>query len=74
MRVSSRDHWRCNARPDWPWQDSALAASPLLLAQLSTGVPPQLLEQLRVAAPQLGLRQGAIAAAAIERLLAKCGF
>jgi len=72
--VSSRDHWRCNARPDRPWQGSALAASPLLLAQFSARVPPQLLERLPVAAPQLGLRQGEIAAAALDLFLSEEGF
>ncbi len=73
MRGSSTDHWRCNARPDRPWQGSALA-SPLLLAQFSTRVPPQLREGLRIAAPQLGLRQGEIAATAIDRFLTEGGF
>ena len=74
MRGSSSDHWRCNARPDRLWQGWTLAADPLLRAQFSARVPPQLLERLRVAAPQLGVRQSEIAAAAIERLLTECGF
>jgi len=74
VRGSSDDHWRCNARPDRPWQGSALAAARALLAQCSTRPPPQLLERLRVAASQRGLRQREIAAAAIDRFLTEDGL
>jgi hypothetical protein len=37
-------------------------------------VLPELLERLRLAAPQLGQRQGDIAAAAIDRFLTEHGF
>ena len=57
MRASSTDHWRCNARPDRLGQGTTLAANPLLLAQFSTRVPPQLLERSPVAVSQLGLRR-----------------
>jgi hypothetical protein len=40
-----------------------------VLAPFSTRLPPLLIERLRVAAPQLGMRQGEIAARAIDRLL-----
>ena len=40
-----------------------------VLAPFSTRLPPLLVERLRVAAPQLGMRQGEIAAHAIERFL-----
>jgi len=40
-----------------------------LLAPFSTRLPPLLIERLRVAAPQLGMRQGEIAARAIDRFL-----
>jgi hypothetical protein len=50
------------------------SASPLVLAPFSTRLPPELLERLRVAAPQLGLRQGEITAAAIDRFLKESGF
>jgi hypothetical protein len=69
----SSDHQRCNARPDGPWQGSALTASRSLLAQYSIRVPPKLHERLRVAASQLGLCQREIAAA-IDRFLIEDGF
>ena len=47
---------------------------PVVLAPFSTRLPPELLERLRIAAPQLGLRQGEIAAAAIDRFLIEYGF
>jgi hypothetical protein len=37
-------------------------------------LPPELLERLRIGAPQLGLRQGEITAAAIDRFLKEHGF
>jgi hypothetical protein len=37
-------------------------------------VPPELLDRLRVAAPQLGMRQGDITALALERFLTELGF
>ena len=50
-------------------------SSPLLvLAPFSTRLPPELLERLRIAAPQLGLRQGEMTAAAIDRFLKEHGF
>jgi hypothetical protein len=42
--------------------------APLTLAQFSTPLPPQLPERLRIAAPQLGLRQSDITAAVDEYL------
>jgi hypothetical protein len=46
----------------------------LVLAPFSTRLPPELLERLRIAAPQLGLRQGEITAVAIDRFLKEHGF
>ena len=43
------------------------------LAPFSTRLPPDLIERLRVAAPQLRLRQGQIAALAIDRFLREHG-
>jgi hypothetical protein len=40
-----------------------------VLAPFSTRLPPDLIERLRIAAPQLGLRQGQITAQAIDRFL-----
>ena len=45
-----------------------------MLAQFSTRLPPDLIERLRVAAPQLALRQGDITAAALDRYLTDHGF
>ena len=49
-------------------------AAGVVLAPFSTRIPPDLIERLRVAAPQLGLRQGDITAAALDRYLADRGF
>jgi predicted transcriptional regulator len=46
----------------------------LVLTQFSTRVPPELIERLRIAAPQLGLDRSEIAAAAIDRFLSEYGF
>jgi hypothetical protein len=40
-----------------------------VLAPFSTRLPSLLIERLRIAAPQLGMRQGEIAARAIDRFL-----
>jgi hypothetical protein len=45
-----------------------------VLAQFSTRLPPELLERLRVAAPQLDLRQAEITAAALDSFLRRRGF
>jgi hypothetical protein len=45
-----------------------------VLAPFSTRLPPDLLDRLRIAAPQLGLRQGEIAAAALDSFLTAEGF
>lgn len=48
--------------------------APLVLAQFSTRLPPELLERLRLAAPQLDLRQSDITAAALDAFLRRRGF
>lgn len=48
--------------------------APLVLAQFSTRLPPALLGRLRVAAPQLDLRQSDITAAALDAFLRRRGF
>ena len=45
-----------------------------MLGPFSAGLPPELLDRLRVAAPQLGLRQGEIAAAVLDIFLTEEGF
>jgi hypothetical protein len=49
-------------------------SSSVVLEQFSTRLPPAVLARLRVAAPQLGLRQSEIAATAIDRYLKRRGF
>jgi len=53
---------------------STAARSPVVLAQFSTRLPPELLERLRIAAPQLGMRQADVAAIAIDSFLSDRGF
>jgi len=48
--------------------------APVILAQFSTRLAPELLRRLRVAAPQLGMRQSDIAAVAIDGYLREHGF
>jgi hypothetical protein len=52
----------------------ARSAGSVVLMPFSTRLPPHVLERLRVAAPQLGLRQGETAAAALDTFLAEGGF
>jgi hypothetical protein len=54
--------------------DRGAIAAPLVLAQFSTRLPPELLGRLRVAAPQLELRQSDITAAALDAFLRRRGF
>jgi len=53
---------------------STAARSPVVLAQFSTRLPPELLKRLRIAAPQLGMRQADVAATAIDSFLSERGF
>ena len=50
------------------------ARAPVVLAQFSTRIPPDLLERLRIAAPQLGMRQSEIATAALHAFLSERGY
>jgi hypothetical protein len=54
-------------------RSSTAAKAPVVLAQFSTRLPPELLERLRIAAPQLGLRQTEITTAALQSFLAREG-
>ncbi len=75
MNASQGTAWRCDELAARPLRGvDARRAGPVVLAPFSTRLPPQLLERLRVAAPQLGLRQGEIAAAALDLFLAEEGF
>jgi hypothetical protein len=51
-----------------------VVGAPLILAQFSTRLPPELLGRLRIAAPQLGLRQSDITATALDEFLRRRGF
>jgi hypothetical protein len=55
-------------------KSSTAARAPVVLAQFSTRLPPELLERLRIAAPQLGLRQSEITTAALQNFLTSEGF
>jgi hypothetical protein len=48
--------------------------APLVLAQFSTRLPPELLERLRVAAPPIEMRQSDIIAAPLDAFLRRPGF
>jgi hypothetical protein len=56
-----------------PAAPTATPPTQAVLAPFSTRLPPELLERLRVAAPQLGRRQGQIVALAIEQYLREHG-
>jgi hypothetical protein len=75
MKASQGATWRCGQLPARPLAEvDARPAGPVVLAPFSTRLPPDLLDRLRVAAPQLGLRQGEIAAAALDVFLTEEGF
>jgi predicted transcriptional regulator len=63
MRTEARRH-----------PDRGAITAPLVLAQFSTRLPPELLERLRVAAPQMEMRQSDITAAALDAFLRRRGF
>ncbi len=74
MNASQGTTWRCDELAAPLRGVDARLAGRVVLAPFSTRLPPELLERLRVAAPQLGLRQGEIAAAALDLFLADEGF
>ena len=75
MKGSQGTAWRCDQLPVRPLREAdARRAGPLVLAPFSTRLPPDLLDRLRIAAPQLGLRQGEIAATALDVFLTAEGF
>jgi hypothetical protein len=74
MNGSQGTKWRCGQRPGQLSECAARVAQPVVLAPFSTRLPPEILDRLRVAAPRLGLRQGEIAAAALDRFLVEEGF
>jgi hypothetical protein len=74
MKGSQANGWRCGEQLRASNVDGRFASQPIVLAPFSTRLPPEVLERLRVAAPQLGLRQCEIAAAALDLYLAEEGF
>lgn len=74
MNGSNHEHWRCEARTDQRAAAQVTHSTSLLLAPFSTRIPPELLERLRIAAPQIGLHQSEIATIAIDSFLAEYGF
>ena len=75
MKGSQGTTWRCDQLPVRALREvDARRAGQLVLAPFSTRLPPGLLDRLRVAAPQLGLRQGEITAAALDVFLSEEGF
>jgi hypothetical protein len=70
MNGSQETRWRSGRKR----ASQGRRASPVVLTPFSTRLPPDVLERLRVAAPQLGLRQCEIAAAALDLFLTEEGF
>jgi hypothetical protein len=75
MKGSQGRHWHCRecSGPAFGAIDAKLAET-VVLVPFSTRLPPALLDRLRIAAPQLGLRQGEITAAALDLFLSEEGF
>jgi hypothetical protein len=63
--------WVCKPPSRAPQHPSRGA---VVLVPFSTRLPPDVLDRLRVAAPQLGLRQGDITAVALDAFLEREGF
>lgn len=75
MNGSQGISWRCGEHPGQAFRElDARTAQPVVLAPFSTRLPPEILDRLRVAAHQLGLRQGEITAAALDLFLSEEGF
>jgi hypothetical protein len=69
MSTSMKDR-RASARA----HQTVEVGAALILAQFSTRLPPELLERLRIAAPQLRMRQSDIATVALDEYLRRYGF
>jgi hypothetical protein len=75
MKGSNGTQWWCRERPDRALRVlDARLAEPVVLVPFSTRLPPAVLDRLRVAAPQLGIRQAEITAAALDLFLSEEGF
>jgi hypothetical protein len=74
MKGSQGTQWRCGQLASRAQQREARFAGLVVDTPFSTRLPPELLERPRIAAPQLGLRQGEITAAALDLFLTAEGF
>ncbi len=74
MRESRKDSRNPRERLARAPRAAQFSRAPVVLAPFSTRLPPDLLERLRVAAPQLELRQGDITAVALDAFLTARGF
>jgi len=73
MSESGRMKWVCKS-PSSRMSSERLSEQAVVLVPFSTRLPPDVLNRLRVAAPQLGLRQGDITAEALDDFLTQEGF
>jgi len=64
--------WVCKSPPSRMSSQKSMGA--VVLVPFSTRLPPDVLNRLRVAAPQLGSRQADITAVALDAFLAQEGF
>jgi hypothetical protein len=74
MNGSQGTQSRWGQLADRAQQREARFAVLAMLTPFSTRLPPELLERLRIAAPQLGTRQGEITAPALDFFLSAEGF
>jgi hypothetical protein len=73
MQASQRTQWLCAAFCSRAPGSRVAACCDCGAGAVLDTRPPELLERLRSAAPQLGLHQGEITAIALDRLLAEYG-
>lgn len=64
--------WVCKPLPSRMSAQKSIGA--VVLVPFSTRLPPDVLNRLRVAAPQLGARQADITTVALDAFLAQEGF
>jgi hypothetical protein len=74
MNGSQGTQWRCGQLASRAQQREARFAGLVVVTPFSTRLLPELLERLRIAAPQLCLHQGEITAAALDLFLTPEGF
>ena len=75
MKGPQGTQWRCRERPGRaPRMGESRLAQGVMLVPFSTRLLVAVLDRLRVVAPQLGLRQGEITAAALRAFVSREGF